>query len=184
MTRLQTFATIEAAPEGARTALEAVSRQLGSVPNLFRVVAGSPAALGGLLGLESAATKGRLGARTLERIALAIAEVNACGYCLSAHTYLARNLVKLDDAEITANRHGASNDPQAAAAVRFAVQVAQERGHVSDTQVTAVRTAGFDDAQIVEIVQAVVLNTYTNYINEVARTEVDFPAIEPLRKAA
>jgi len=184
MTRVQTFATIESSPEGSRAGLEAVSRQLGSVPNLFRVVANSPNALNGLLALEGAAAKGRLGARTLERIALAVAEVNACGYCLSAHTYIARNLVKIDDAEITANRSGASNDPQAAAAVRFAVQVAQLRGHVGDAQLAAVRAAGFDDAQIVEIVQAVVLNTYTNYINEVARTEIDFPAVEPLRKAA
>ena len=184
MTRIQTFASIETAPEGARAGLEAVSRQLGSVPNLFRVVANSPAALGGLLGLEGAAAKGRIGTRTLERIALAVAEVNACGYCLSAHTYLARNLAKLDDAEITANRNGASNDPQAAAAVRFAVQVAQARGHVSDAHVAAVRAAGYDDAQIVEIVQAVVLNTYTNYINEVAGTVIDFPVVEPLRKVA
>lgn len=184
MTRIQTFANIDTAPEGSRPGLEAVSRQLGSVPNLFRVVASSPNALGGLLGLEGAAAKGRLGARTLERIALAVAEVNACGYCLSAHTYIARNLVKLDDAEITAARNGASNDPQAAAAVRFAVQVAQRRGHVDDAQVAAVRAAGFDDGQIVEIVQAVILNTYTNYINEVARTEIDFPAVEPLRMAA
>jgi uncharacterized peroxidase-related enzyme len=184
MIRLKTFTSIDTAPEAARAGLEAVSRQLGSVPNLFRVVANSPAALGGLLGLEGAASKGRLGARTLERIALAVAEINACGYCLSAHTYIARNLAKLDDAEITANRSGASNDPQAAAAVAFAVQVAQARGHVSDAQVADVRAAGFDDAQIVEIVQAVVLNTYTNYINEVARTQIDFPAVEPLRKSA
>lgn len=184
MTRIQTFASIESAPEGSRPGLEGVARQLGSVPNLFRVVASSPAALGGLLGLESAAARGRLGARTLERIALAVAEVNACGYCLSAHTYIARNLVKLDDAEITAARNGSANELQAAAAVRFAVQVARQRGHVDDAQVTAVRAAGFDDAQIVEIVQAVVLNTYTNYINEVARTEIDFPAVAPLRQAA
>jgi len=177
MTRIETIASIEAAPEGSRAGLEAVARQLGSVPNLFRVVANSPAALGGLLGLEGAASKGRLGARTLERIALAVAEVNACGYCLSAHTYIARNLAKLDDAEITANRNGLSNDPQAAAAVRFAVQIAQARGHVSDAQVAAARAAGFDDAQLVEIVQAVVLNTYTNYINEVARTQIDFPVV-------
>jgi len=184
MTRIATHASIDAAPAASRAGLEAVARQLGSVPNLFRVVASSPNALTGLLGLEGAASKGRLGAKTLERIALAVAEVNACGYCLSAHTYIARNLAKLDDAEITANRNGISNDPQAAAAVGFAVQVARARGHVTDAQVAAVRAAGFDDAQIVEIVQAVVLNTYTNYINEVARTDIDFPVVEPLRKAA
>ena len=184
MTRIATSTTIATAPEASRSGLEAVERQLGSVPNLFRVAAQSPTALGGLLGLQGAAAKGRLGARTLERIALAVAEINACGYCLSAHTYLARNLAKLDDAEITANRNGASNDPQAAAAIRFAVEVTQARGHVTDAQVAAVRAAGFDDGQLVEIVQAVALNIYTNYLNEVALTQIDFPVVEPQGRAA
>ena len=95
------------------------------MPNLFRIVANSPAALEGYLGFSGALGKGALAAQTRERIALAIAEVNDCGYCLSAHTYIARNLAKLDDAEITANRSGASNDVKADAAVRFAVTLAQ-----------------------------------------------------------
>jgi alkylhydroperoxidase family enzyme len=40
--------------------------------------------------------------------------------------------------------------------------------------VQAVRTAGCDDAKIVEIVQHVALNAWTHYLNEVARTEIDF----------
>ena len=67
--------------------------------------------------------KGSLPAATRERIALAVAEVNGCRYCLSAHSYLGKTLAKLDEAEILANRHGTSNDPKAAAAVRFAVAV-------------------------------------------------------------
>jgi len=153
------------------------------VPNLFRVVANSPAALEGYVGLSGALGKGALPAPTRERIALAIAEINGCNYCLSAHTYIGRNLAKLDDAEMTANRSGASNDPHADAAVRFAAQVARARGHVAAADVAAVKAAGYDDAQIVEIVLHVALNTWTNYLNEVAQTEIDFPLIET-RKAA
>ncbi len=183
MSRINTFATAEAAPAAAQPLLAAVQKQLGSVPNLFRVVANSPAALEGYLGLNGALAKGALDAKTRERIALAVAEVNGCAYCLSAHTYIGRNLAKLDDAEITANRNGASNDPKADAAVRFAVQVVNARGHVGDAQLRAVREAGFGDAEIVEIVLHVALNTLTNYINEVAGTVVDFPAV-PARAAA
>jgi AhpD family alkylhydroperoxidase len=61
---------------------------------------------------------GELPPATRKRIALAVAEINGCTYCFSAHTYLGKNLAKLDDAEITANRNGASNDPKADAAVR------------------------------------------------------------------
>ncbi len=90
------------------------------MPNLFRLAAISPAALEGYLGMMGALNKGKLPAATRERIALAVAEINGCNYFLSAHTYLGKNLAKLDDAEITANRSGSSNDPKAAAAVRCA----------------------------------------------------------------
>lgn len=177
MSRLPIPATIAAAPADSQPLLQAVKQQLGSVPNLFRLVASSPAALEGYVGLMGALAKGDLPAATRERIALAVAEINGCGYCLSAHTYLGKHAAKLDDAEIAANRSGASNDAFADAAVRFAASVTQQRGHVSDAELQAVRQAGYTDAQVIEIVQHVALNTWTNYINEVARTEIDFPVV-------
>ena len=180
MSRIATPPSIEAAPVAAQPLLQVVQKQLGSVPNLFRVVSNSPAALEGYLGMSGALSKGSLPAQTRERIALAIAEVNRCGYCLAAHTYLGHNLAKLDDSEIRANRLGTSHDAKADAAVRFAVKVAQQRGHVSDADVRAVKEAGYDDGQVVEIVQHVALNTWTNYLNEVAATVIDFPVTEAL----
>lgn len=180
MTRIATPATVADAPAAARPLLEAVGQQLGVVPNLFRVVANSPAALKGYLDLSAALGKGALPAATRERIALAVAQVNDCGYCLAAHSYLGRHVAALDAAEIAANRRGTSHDPKADAAVRFAARVARERGHVGDADLQALRLAGYDDGQIVEIVLHVALNTWTNYLNEVARTEIDFPAIDAL----
>ncbi len=183
MSRIPTPPTVDAAPPASRPLLEAVRKQLGVVPNLFRLVATSPAALEGYLGMSGALGKGTLPAPTRERIALAVAEINGCSYCLSAHTYLAKNLARLDDAEIAANRAGGSGDAKADAAVRFAAVVTRERGHVGADDLAAVRAAGYDDAQIVEIVQHVALNTWTNYVNEVAQTDVDFPLVQA-RKAA
>jgi len=183
MSRVATPATVDAAPAASQPLLEAVKKQLGVVPNLFRLVSNSPAALEGYLGLFGVLDKGALPAPTRERIALAVAEINGCNYCLSAHTYLGKNLAKLDDVEMTANRNGASNDPKADAAVRFAAKVARERGHVSADDVRIVKLAGYDDAQVIEIVLHVALNTWTNYINEVAKTEIDFPVVTA-RKAA
>jgi len=180
MTRIATPATVADAPAAARPLLEAVGQQLGVVPNLFRVVANSPAALKGYLDLSAALGRGALPAATRERIALAVAQVNDCGYCLAAHTYLGQHVAALDAAEIAANRRGTSHDPKADAAVRFAARVARERGHVGDADVQALRLSGYDDGQIVEIVLHVALNTWTNYLNEVARTEIDFPAIDAL----
>jgi uncharacterized peroxidase-related enzyme len=184
MSRLHTPANVETSPEASRPQLNAVAKSLGSVPNLFRVVGNSPAALKGYLGLSSAVSASALGAKTQERIALVVAETNGCDYCLSAHTYLGRNVAKLDDAEITANRHGSSNDIRAAAAVRFAAQIVRSRGHVADDELAAVKAAGWGDAEIVDIVLAVALNTFTNYVNEVAKTDIDFPVVTAARVAA
>ncbi|MFT4503394.1 carboxymuconolactone decarboxylase family protein [Caballeronia sp. 15711] len=177
MSRLHSPATIADTPAASQPLLEAVNKQLGVVPNLFRLVANSPAALEGYLSLSGALAKGKLAAPTRERIALAVAEVNGCDYCLSAHTYLAKNLAKLDDAEIAANRSGGSNEPKADAAVKFAKQVAEARGRVSDADLQAVKSAGYDDAQIIEIIQHVALNVWTNYLNVVADTDIDFPVV-------
>ena len=179
MTRIAIPAA-DQAPVASLPLLDAVNKQLGVVPNLMKLVGNSPAALEGYLGLNAALGKGTLGAKTGERIALAVAELNRCSYCLSAHSYLASNLAKLDAAEIDANRHGKSSDPKAAAAVRFAAQVVGSRGHVSDAEVAAVKAAGYSNGEIVEIVLHVALNTLTNYVNEVAQTEIDFPVVRPL----
>jgi uncharacterized peroxidase-related enzyme len=178
MPRIPIPATVEATPVASQPMLQAVHRQLGVVPNLFRLVATSPAALEGYLGMSGALDKGALPAATRERIALAVAQINGCSYCLSAHTYLGKHLARLDDAEIAANRAGHSHDAKADAAVRFAAQVTRERGHVSGAELQAVRAAGYSDAQIIEIVQHVALNTWTNYVNEVAQTEIDFPVVD------
>jgi len=183
MSRIHIPASIETAPAASRPLLEAVNKQLGVVPNLFRMVSNSPAALEGYLSMSGALGKGELPAQTRERIALAIAEINGCDYCLSAHTYLGKNLAKLDDAEMTANRSGVSNDPKADAAVRFAASVLKEKGHVSDDDLKKIKMAGYNEAQIIEIVQHVALNTWTNYINCVADTDIDFTVVT-VRKAA
>ena len=177
MTRLPTPASIEASPAAAQPLLQAVKKQLGVVPNMFRLVATSPAALEGYLGLNGALAKGALEAPTRERIALAVAEINGCDYCLSAHSYLGKNLAKLSDVEIAANRNGGSGDAKADAAVGFAVKLVKARGHVTDADIKAVKDAGYNDAQLIEIVLHVALNTLTNYVNEVAKTEIDFPVV-------
>jgi uncharacterized peroxidase-related enzyme len=183
MSRIPTPTTIAEAPEASQPLLEAVNKALGTVPNLHRLVATSSAALEGYLAMNGALAKGALPAATRERIALAIAQVNGCDYCLSAHTYLGKNLAKLDDAEITANRNGASNDPKADAAVRFAAKLARERGHITDADFAAVKLAGYTDAQVIEIVQHVALNTWTNYFNSAFTTAIDFPVVTASKAA-
>jgi uncharacterized peroxidase-related enzyme len=181
MSRL-TIPTRDAVPAASSPLIDAVEKSLGIVPNMFRLVGQSPAALEGLLGINGALGR-TLDAATRERIALAVAQINGCDYCLSAHTYLGLNLAKLDATEIDRNRLGGSSDPRANAAVAFAAKVATERGRVSDADIAAVKLAGFTEAQIIEIVALVAVNFYTNFINNVAETDIDFPLVRAAQAA-
>lgn len=157
--------------------LDAIQSQLGMVPNFLKVFANSPAALRAFLGLHGIAGEGSLDALTRERIALALAQQNACQYCVSAHTAIGRK-AGLDAAEIAANRAGTSADTKAAAAVKFAKSLAENSGEVTAAEILAVRNAGYGDADIVEIITHVGLNLLTNILGKASRVEIDFPKIE------
>src|SRR5262249_18245451 len=111
--------------------LDAVLKKFGIIPNLFRLGALSPNTLAGLLSLNEANSKS-LDTKTRSRIAIAVAHVNGCDYCLSAHTYIGTNLAKLTAEDAALNRKGPSTDARAGAAVRFAAKVAELRGKVTD----------------------------------------------------
>ena len=157
----------------------------GAVPNFFRNAAVAPAVLEGYLGASGALSRGRLPAALREEIALAVAEANSCDYCLSAHSYVADSL-NLDADERTRARHFRSADPKRGAGLAFARAVFEQRGHVSDASLAAVRAAGYDNGEVLEIVAVVAINILTNYLNDVARVDVDFPHVRAgeLAKAA
>jgi uncharacterized peroxidase-related enzyme len=175
--------SVEESHASTKPLLAAVHQQLGVVPNLMKLVGHSPAALEGYLALNGALAKGKLGPQLREQIALAIAEHNGCDYCLSAHDYLGRNVAKLSQTDIDSAREGQANDPKSNAALKFALQVAASHGQVSDTNLRDLRSAGFDEASTIEIVAIVALNVLTNYINNVAQTDVDFPKVSAKQKA-
>jgi uncharacterized peroxidase-related enzyme len=164
------------APPAAAALFAAIRSNLGMVPNLYRVTANAPAALDGLLKLGDALAAGGFDARTREAIALTVAGANRCDYCASAHTAIARSL-RVDPAETTAHLHGRSADPRLQAILAFAEAVVAKKGRVSDADLAAARAAGLGDAEIVETVGHVVQNIFTNYLNHVAETEIDFPAV-------
>jgi uncharacterized peroxidase-related enzyme len=176
MSRLN-IPTVDTAPEASKPLLAAVNKQLGMVPNLMKLVGNSPAALEGYLSLNGALAKGKIDVKLRERIALGVAEFNGCDYCLSAHSYLGANVAKLGQSELDAARDFRSEDARADAALRFARRVAESHGRVSDAELATLRAAGFDEAGVIEIVVNVALNVLTNYVNNVAQTDVDFPTV-------
>lgn len=162
--------------------LDHIHHTFGMTPNMFRAVAHSSAALRSMWGSFGALGSGVLDARLTEQIAVAIAERNACEYCLAAHTALGRK-AGASAQEMAAAQAGESADPKTRAALRFALQVVEARGQIGDDEVKALRAAGFSDEAMVEILAHVALNLFTNYVNVALAVPVDFPAVS-LRRAA
>lgn len=165
------------APTDATPLLRHVERSLGMLPNLHRTLAHSPAALRFYSDMNASLAGGALRAPLREQIAVAVAARNGCGYCASAHTTIGKSL-RIDGDELARNLEGRSDDPRTQAALDFAGALLDGRGDVPDAAVEALRTAGFVDAEIIEIVAHVGLNLFTNYFNAFARTTIDFPEVE------
>ena len=167
----------ESTDAATATTLQAVRKKLGVLPNIFTTFANSPAALKGYVQLGECLAGGQLTARQRELIALAIAQENACQYCLSAHAAIGRG-AGLGDSDIERARRGAAQDPVDDLITVFALKVARSRAEISDQDLAAARNGGLDDGLIVEIIAHVALNVLTNYLNKVAGTDIDFPVVD------
>lgn len=168
----------ETADEPAASLLSAVKSKFGIAPNLTRVMANEPSVLKAYLGLGETLNGGHFSPKTREAVALTVAGANGCEYCAVAHTTISTGL-KVDPVEIERQLKGDSSDPKLAALLAFTTAIVEKRGRVSDAEIAAVRLAGFSDSEIVELVAHISENIFTNYMNSVADSEVDFPSTLP-----
>jgi len=176
MSRIHVVELSTATPE-QKVLLEAIQKQLGGVPNFLKVFANSPAALQAFLGLHGIASAGSLDPLDRERIALTLAQQNGCQYCVSAHTAIGRK-TGLSDEEMAAAREGTSDDPVSAAILKFARSLMARHGEISALELTEVRSAGVDEAQIVEVITHVGMNFLTNILGKASLVEIDFPSVK------
>jgi uncharacterized peroxidase-related enzyme len=169
----------ETATGKAATQLEETKKALGSIPNLFKVMVNSPAAVKGYLAMNSALATGVLPFAVRERISILSAEFNSCTYCLSAHTFAGGRFGKLGQAELDAAREATSENPHVEAILKLALAVLQDRGQGGETAIKAARDAGVTDEEISEVVANIAINVLTNYFNELVGTDVDYPVVAP-----
>lgn len=174
MARITQVSDTAATPDAAQL-FAAIKGKIGMVPNLYRVAANQPKVLAAMLGLNETLSGGNFDARTREAIALAVAGANACDYCASAHAAISASL-KVAPETVEAHLAGQSDDPRTGAILRLATAIVAAKGMVPDADLAAAKGAGLSEADIVETVANVVANIFTNYLNHVADTDIDFPA--------
>lgn len=180
MTRLNALNPEEATGK-SKELFDSIKSKMGLVPNMMRTMGNSTPVLEGYANFSKALGNASLGGKLSELIAIAIATANGCDYCNAAHTFVATKM-GLDDQSIELARSSVSKDTKVNAALQFAKEVFESRGQVTNTAFVKIRAAGFDDAAITEIIAAVALNVFTNYINNAAQTEIDFPKLSPINQ--
>ncbi len=161
----------------AKDLLDSVRKSMGMTSNMTKIMAQAPAVLEAYLAFNGALSKGVLDPKLRSRVALAVSELNHCGYCVSAHTALGKKEGLTDD-QILAARAGRGTDAQTAAVLRLVRSIVEHRGDVHDEDLVAIRATGLGDREIAEIVGHVALSIFTNYFNRLAGTEIDFPKVE------
>jgi alkylhydroperoxidase family enzyme len=168
-----TIHTQETAPAASKPLLDKAQKEFGFVPGLLGVLAEAPKVLEaypllGTLFNETSLT-------TIEQhvVWLTINYENDCGYCVPAHTGLAK-LDAVPNGVIEALRNGTPiADPKLEALRTFTVQVVQKSGWVTDDDVQAFLDAGYTQQQILEVILGLAHKIISNYTNHVAKTPVD-----------
>lgn len=161
MSRIPTLDSASAS-DSVKQSLDAVQKMLGATPNMFRVMAQAPVTLDAAIALFATTSRSVLGAKTRNAIALAVAQANGCDYCLSAHTYLGKDL--------------GAGDAKTQAAVKLALALVKGHGNVS-----ADDRGTLSHAEVLDTITVTVLNIFTNYVNKVAETDIDFPVVRAQR---
>jgi AhpD family alkylhydroperoxidase len=169
--------TLDSAPVETRQGLEQLQQKMGKLLNIHAGMAHSPVVLAAYLGIQDAiAEHGTFDARTREAIALAVAAVDGCDYCQSAHTGGAK-AAGLTTEQTVAIRDGISiGDARLEALLDVVREATGQVGKVQDGTWKQAQEAGWSDVELAEAYVHIAVNLYTNYFNHYAGTELDVPA--------
>jgi uncharacterized peroxidase-related enzyme len=178
MSRLHTVKPGEATGHAAQL-FTAIKGAIGMVPNAYATVgSNSPPALEAALNLDAALGRSSLSKKQVEAVKLAVSAVAECDYCLAAHTLMGKHAGLSREAIIAIRTGQASGDAAIDALANFARLLVSTAGTVPASAVSAVMDAGYSDAQIVDTLLTIASITFTNLVNRVNDTVIDFPAAD------
>jgi uncharacterized peroxidase-related enzyme len=161
-----------------REVFDEILQARGWIGNIHRGIANSPAVFDGFWQIHKALRRGKLPPAEVEAVRLIVSEEYGCRYCIAAHTMLGKRFGLAED-EMLALRRGAPSDAKLRALAAFVRKLMAPKGAVSDEDIAQMRSAGYDDATITEVVFAVALTIFTNLFNRVHDTPLDelFPPV-------
>lgn len=180
MSRLHTITPAEASGKTAEL-WNGIKQAMGKVPNAYLTIGtNAPDLLAQTLQLNATLAKSSLHAREREAINLVVSEESGCDYCLAAHTPQARKAGYSEVQTLELRQGFLADDARIDALVKFVQLLVSTRGTLPASYVDAFKSAGFNDQQVVETIGVVTAILFTNMLNRVNDTEIDFPSVKQL----
>jgi AhpD family alkylhydroperoxidase len=155
-----------------------LQKGLGFVPNLYAYFAKSETALGDYLAFQN--RKSTLRAKEREVVNLVTSQINGCRYCQSAHTVLGKMNGFTDEQILEIRKGAASFDGKLDALAKFTASVVENRGHASEEAKETFFAAGYNEANMIDVVIVVGDKIISNYIHNLTGFEIDFPIAEEI----
>lgn len=173
--------TLQDAPETARPLLQNALDQSGYIPNLLAVLANAPTTLEAYITLSGINGRGSLSFIEREVVQLIAATTHGCTFCVAGHTSIAKNKAGIPNEVVEALRaRGELPDDRLETLAAFTREVIASRGKVDERTFAAFLSAGFAEAQALEVILGVSLATLCNFANSFARTPLN-PELEAHR---
>ncbi len=171
--------TREQVNEPAQSVFDALKNKLGMVPNIYAYAGHSPNTLKQYLEFNEGLGSGSFSGKEREAVALAVAQINGCRYCQSAHSLLAGQH-GFSEEEILQLRDGSHPDEKLGALTRLAKEIQSTNGNPSQEALEDFEAAGYDQESLVELIGLISVNVFTNYIHGIAQFDIDFPVAPEL----
>ena len=165
--------TKETAPDASRATLEATEKKYGFLPNLYGVLAESPAAVQAYAGINKAIEQSALSPVEQQVVTLVVSATNDCTYCVGAHSTVAQ-MVRMPEDILSALREQRQLPDRQLNALRLLVMsVLHHRGWVPEEDLNQFTAAGYGPRHLLDVLTIVALKTLSNYTNHIAHTPLD-----------
>jgi uncharacterized peroxidase-related enzyme len=166
--------TIADAPAESKPVLEGVQKAFGLIPNLMATFANSPETLKGYLALDAEWNKTSFTPQQRTFALLAASLENECGYCIAAHSTVAKAFLKVPAVTVAAIRAGESTgDKKTDALITLVRELVSKRGHASRAAIDDFLAVGYTKTQVMELLMAVALKTISNYLDHINPVTID-----------
>lgn len=175
-----TFAvpTRDEVSENNQAIFDHMKSAFGVVPNLYATFAYNETALGDYLALQN--RKSTLTGKEREIINLVVSQVNDCKYCVPAHTMLGKMNGFTDDQILDIRSGEVPFDNKFDALAKFVKATTINRGKPARSAVDALFAAGYNNANLVDILIVIGDKIISNYFHGITQIPVDFPVAQPL----